>query len=89
MIPGRNVLEDRLAEVTAHYAGEEPQRPPFWGGYRLEPQAIEFWQGGVHRLHDRLLYTCTWTMNYGGWNDFPRNMRAIIANSVMVNEDRG
>ena len=57
VISGRDVLEDRLAEVTAHYAGEEPQRPPFWGGYRLAPQAIEFWQGGVHRLHDRLLYT--------------------------------
>ena len=57
VISGRSVLEDRLAEVTAQYAGEEPQRPPFWGGYRLAPQAIEFWQGGVHRLHDRLLYT--------------------------------
>jgi pyridoxamine 5'-phosphate oxidase len=57
VIAGRNVLEDRLAELTAQYMGQEPQRPPFWGGYRLEPQAIEFWQGGVHRLHDRLLYT--------------------------------
>ena len=57
VIPGRAVLEDRLAEVTAHYADQDPQRPPFWGGYRLAPQAIEFWQGGVHRLHDRLLYT--------------------------------
>ena len=66
VIPGRAVLEDRLAEVTAHYADQDPQRPPFWGGYRLAPQAIEFWQGGVHRLHDRLLYTrldhATWRL---------------------------
>ena len=57
VIAGRKLLEERLAEVTAHYADQDPQRPPFWGGYRLAPQAIEFWQGGVHRLHDRLLYT--------------------------------
>ncbi len=64
VIEGRSVLEDRLAEVTAEYAGQEPQRPPFWGGYRLAPQCIEFWQGGVHRLHDRLLYT---RLDHGAW----------------------
>ena len=64
VIGGRSVLEDRLAEVTAEYAGQEPQRPPFWGGYRLAPQCIEFWQGGVHRLHDRLLYT---RLDHGAW----------------------
>ena len=64
VIPGRRVLEDRLAEVTAQYAGQAPQRPPFWGGYRLAPQGIEFWQGGVHRLHDRLLYT---RLEHGAW----------------------
>jgi pyridoxamine 5'-phosphate oxidase len=53
------VLEEQLAAVTAEYAEQEPPRPPFWGGYRLRPEAIEFWQGGVHRLHDRLLYTRT------------------------------
>lgn len=57
VIAGRSVLEDRLAELTAQYERQEPQRPPFWGGYRLAAQTVEFWQGGVHRLHDRLLYT--------------------------------
>ena len=56
VIPGRAVLEEKLQELTARYAETEPQRPPFWGGYRLVPTAIEFWQGGVHRLHDRLVY---------------------------------
>lgn len=63
VIPGRAVLEERLAEVMARYEGQEPPRPPFWGGYRLHPEAIEFWQGGLHRLHDRLLYTRT----LSGW----------------------
>ena len=57
VIEGRVVLEERLAELQQTYAGEAPQRPPFWGGYRLTPQVFEFWQGGPHRLHDRLRYT--------------------------------
>ena len=64
VIGGRSVLENRLAEVTARFAEQAPQRPPFWGGYRLAPQSIEFWQGGVHRLHDRLLYT---RLEHGAW----------------------
>jgi pyridoxamine 5'-phosphate oxidase len=57
VIPDRTILADRLAALTVQYAEHDPPRPPFWGGYRLTPQAIEFWQGGEHRLHDRLLYT--------------------------------
>lgn len=56
IIDGRAVLEERLHQLTEQYAEAEPQRPPFWGGYRLIPTAWEFWQGGVHRLHDRLAY---------------------------------
>lgn len=57
VIASRAVLEARLAALQAHYAEIEPPRPPFWGGYRIVPQLMEFWQGGPHRLHDRLRYT--------------------------------
>ena len=57
VIPDRTVLEQRLAELTAQYGDEAPPRPPFWGGYRVIPAVYEFWQGGLHRLHDRLRYT--------------------------------
>ena len=56
VIPDRGVLETRLAELEAQYADMEPPRPPDWGGYRLSPVTVEFWQSGPHRLHDRLRY---------------------------------
>jgi pyridoxamine 5'-phosphate oxidase len=55
-VASRGILEQSLAEARARH-GEAPPRPPHWGGYRVIPSAMEFWQGRADRLHDRLLYT--------------------------------
>jgi pyridoxamine 5'-phosphate oxidase len=55
-IESREALEDRLRELEERYEGAEIPRPPFWGGYRVEPDSVEFWQGRENRLHDRLIY---------------------------------
>ncbi|OGA61536.1 MAG: pyridoxamine 5'-phosphate oxidase [Betaproteobacteria bacterium RIFCSPLOWO2_12_FULL_65_14] len=61
-VPSRAALEKSLEEARARY-GEQPPRPPHWGGYRVTPQRLEFWQGRADRLHDRLLYARA----AGGW----------------------
>ena len=55
VIAGRGPLERRVAAFARKYPDGVP-RPPHWGGYRLVPEAFEFWQGGEDRLHDRILY---------------------------------
>lgn len=56
VIADRGVLERRLSEADARFAGAPVPRPPFWGGYRVVPAAIELWHHREDRLHDRLLY---------------------------------
>ncbi|HEX3272233.1 MAG TPA: pyridoxamine 5'-phosphate oxidase [Ktedonobacterales bacterium] len=56
VLPDRGPLEARYEELRAQYEGHEVPRPPFWGGFRVVPETVEFWQGRVNRLHDRLRY---------------------------------
>lgn len=64
-IPDRQALEAQALKFDRKFEGEPVPRPPFWGGYRLVPEIIEFWQGRAARLHDRLRYqrqAAGWTL---------------------------
>lgn len=50
----RNTLEKKFSDVCEQYEGKEIPLPDYWGGYRVKPSRMEFWQGGAHRLHDRV-----------------------------------
>ena len=57
VISSRKILLQKLDEIKAKFQGGEIPLPSFWGGYRVVPESIEFWQGGPARVHDRFLYT--------------------------------
>lgn len=65
VIANRRELEEKFTALEARFAGKRVGCPDFWGGYRLQPELFEFWEGGKDRLHDRLRYTrrkSAWTI---------------------------
>lgn len=65
VVPSRATLDSSYAELSARYPeGEQVPVPPNWGGFRIAPRTVEFWQGRENRLHDRLRYTAR---PDGGW----------------------
>lgn len=63
VVADRVALDERYREVVARFGDEDVPRPAHWGGYLVPPEAAEFWQGGLGRMHDRLRYRRT----AGGW----------------------
>jgi pyridoxamine 5'-phosphate oxidase len=63
IIDARQMLEQKFDEMMRKFSEGEVPVPSFWGGFRVAPRTIEFWQGGAHRLHDRFQYSD----DVGGW----------------------
>jgi pyridoxamine 5'-phosphate oxidase len=56
VVASRAELEEKVREIEERFAGADVPAPPFWGGYRISPDVVEFWQGRTDRMHDRMRY---------------------------------
>lgn len=65
-LDARATFEARFEEMKARFGGQDVPRPPFWGGYRVTPERLEFWQDRAHRLHERRLFL---PAAGGGWDE--------------------
>ena len=67
VLDARRILDARMAQMTDRFDGKPIPLPPHWGGFRLKPEQMEFWQGRANRLHDRFRYTLqpdgTWVID--------------------------
>lgn len=64
-ISSREALDNKVIEYTEKFKNQKVEKPPFWGGYRIIPEEVEFWQGRASRLHDRIVYKKT---SKGTWD---------------------
>ena len=80
-LSARGLLEGKYLELKQKFANGDVPIPSFWGGFRIVPDSIEFWQGGEHRLHDRFLF------NRERSNDDKRTLDSDALNSDALNSD--